>query len=252
LRTEQGRGVTILLVRVIYAAIAIFLVGAAGGCRKGAESHVDTVPPAELPAGWSYAKSSDGAVSIAVPPGWRAGADTAANSITDMTSNLGGSSLDNQPPTDTPDNGEMQKLAQSLAQEDKRAEQKAMAELEAKGIILNVLNGSRPIPGEKRTRFYVERSHGTGTAYAQDAVASEQTRYAHMPKPTVVSLPIGKAVRLSADDSLIDGMTLHQTSYIVVDANDTYTLRFVTEEAPESIQRIEDAVAKSLRIAPAH
>jgi hypothetical protein len=45
-------------------------------------------------------------------------------------------------------------------------------------------------------------------------------------------------------------MTLHQISYVVVDGGDTYTLRFVTEEASEAIQGIADSVAGSLRIIP--
>jgi hypothetical protein len=227
---------------------ALLTAAASIGCRKGVESHALAAPAAALPSGWSYVKSRDDTVSIAIPPGWRSGADTAGNSIKDLTANLGTSSLDNQPAGDTPENAEMQKLAQNAALEDKQAEQKAMAELEAKGIVINVINGSRPIPGEARTRFYVKRSQGGGTAYAQDALADEQKHYGNSSKPTVVDLPIGKAMRFSIDDALKDGMTLHEISYVVLDANDTYSLRFITEEAPETIQSIEETVARSLRI----
>jgi hypothetical protein len=144
----------------------------------------------------------------------------------------------------------MQSIAQSVDRQNQEMEAKAMTELEKKGIVVNVINGSKPTPGEERTRFYVKVDHSNSAESMEDAIDSERNHYAFPPKPVQVKLPIGVAQKFSADDSLRDGMTLHQISYVVVDGGDTYTLRFVTEEASEAIQGIADSVAGSLRIIP--
>lgn len=167
-----------------------------------------------------------------------------------ISSSVGQSAPQVPSDSDAPPNQAMQDLANRAATEDRRAEQAALAKLEAKGIIVNVINGSRPIPGEERTRFYVKHTHGSGDVTKDDAIDAERSHYAFPPKPTDVNLPIGPAFRFAADDSLRDGMTLHQISYVVVDGADTYALRFESEEEGVLTPDFAETVAKTLHITP--
>ncbi len=206
-------------------------------------------PPAQLQPGWTPATSKDGVVSLGVPSGWRVGTD-AANGLADLAAKLGNSGIDNQAAPEGSLGAEMQKIAQRADENAKKQEAEALAALEKKGVVLNVINGSKPIPGESRTRFYLKVTHGNGPIAIADALDVEKLHYHSPPPPTDATLPIGPAKKFSAHDSLRDGMTLHQMSYVVIDGPNTYTLRFVTEEAPETIESIADAVAQTLRIKP--
>jgi len=228
------------------------VIAALSGCHRVAESHVANATPAVLDSGWVLAESRDHSVSLAVPSGWRAGVDTAGDGLADLASKLGSSNTESQNAPDSAMSSDMQKMAQNFDSANKEAENKALAELEKKGIIVNVINGSKPVPGEKRTRFYVLHTHAGGAVSTDEATDVERNHYAFPPKPTTVKLPIGPALRFSADDSLNDGMTLHQISYVVIDGSETYTLRFVTEEDGQTIQSIADLVAASLRIKASH
>ena len=221
-----------------------------GGCKKGEESHVTVAAPVTLDPGWTFTESRDHAVSLAVPSGWRAGADSAMGNLSELAASVGNASAGGQPQSDPNVGPDMQNLAQKVAQDSQKEEQSALANLERKGIIINVVNGSKPIPGEERTRFFVKKTHSDGSVSLLEAVENEQTHYAFKPKPTDIALPTGKAAKLSADDSLKDGATLHQISYVIVDGGDAYVLRFVTEEDAQSIQSVAAAVANSLRIKP--
>lgn len=222
------------------------------GCKRAPELHVTAAPPAVLEGGWLSASSPDGSVTLGIPPGWKAGVDTSAGSLSDMMSNIGGSNTDSQPISDPALNSQLQDMAQKMEQKDKEAEQKALAKLAEKGIVINAINGSKPIPGEERTHFYVKVFHSGGPISKEDAIDIEKNHFAFPPKPTNVQLPIGAALRFAADDSLRDGMTLHQISYVVVDGSDFYTLRFITEEDATAIQQIAEAVANTFRIKPMH
>ena len=227
-------------------------LGALSGCHRVVELHVTNAPPPALDAGWDLTESRDHSVSLAVPGGWRAGVDTAGDGLADLASKLGSSNTESQGGPDSAMSSDMQNMAQNFENANKEAESKALAALEKKGIVLNVINGSKPTPGEKRTRYYVLHTHASGAVSTEEATDIERNHYAFPPRPTTVTLPIGSALRFSADDSLNDGMTLHQISYVVIDGSDTYTLRFVTEEDGQSIQSIAEPVAKSLRIKPGH
>lgn len=220
------------------------------GCKKVEESHVTVVAPVQLDAGWAFTESRDHVVTLAVPPGWRSGADTFAGNLSDLASSIGNSSSQAQTPSDPNMSTDMQNLAQKVDQQNQQAEQKALDDLLKKGIVINVVNGSKPIPGEERTRFFVKKTHSDSAVSLQEAIENERSHYAFKPKPSEVALPIGKAAKMSADDNLKDGATLHQISYVIVDAGDTYVLRFVTEEDLQAIQSIAGVVANSLRIKP--
>jgi len=179
------------------------------------------------------------------------GVDTAMSSMPNMAANLGQPATDGQA---APDNGlgaQIQQMAQNMDAQSKQEEKEGLAKLEAKGIVINVINGSKPISGEQRTRFYVKRVHDAAIGSLEDAAEAERKHFGAKDKPTAVKLPIGNAYRVSEDDSLRDGMTMHQISYIVVDDADTYLLRFETEEDAQAITAVAEAVANTLRITPA-
>lgn len=222
------------------------------GCKKGAGIHVTEAPPAQLPSGWSTAQSSDKTVTIGVPGGWRYGIDTTMSTMPGMAADMGQPSGNSQLPNDSSGLGaQIQQMEHNMSEQSKKEEKEGLAKLEEKGIILNVINGSKPIPGEQRTRFYVKRVHDSGVNSLEAAAEAEQKHYGAPDKPTPVKLPIGHAFRIAKDDNLRDGMTMHQISYIVVDDADVYLLRFETEEDAQSIQSVAEAVAQTLRIVPA-
>lgn len=66
-----------------------------------------------------------------------------------------------------------------------------------------------------------------------------------------VELPIGKAARLEAKNTKIDGGELFQVVYLVVNGEEVYNIRFTTQNSPSGVQQIEKEVMNSLRIKPA-
>jgi hypothetical protein len=231
---------------MIIGCFVVIFVGSLMGCKGGPAVHVVSAQTPTLESGWTTARSEDGKVSIGVPPGWRVGADTAGNSISDLMKQAGGGAGGGNPQLGQ----DLQQMASSFDEKNKKEEADALDALAKKGIILNVINGSKPIPGEKRTRFYVLVKHLGGSVSRDDAINSEREHYAFKPKMLEVKLPIGPAVKCVADDTLRDGGSLHQISYLVIDGGDLYSLRFVTEEAAETITSIAETVAGSLRIKP--
>lgn len=216
-------------------------------------SHVINAPPAQLDGGWVLATSRDKTVTIGVPGGWRFGVDTTLTNIPNMPdlSTLpggGGNGQDQQ--GDQGFGAQVGQMAQQMQQDSQKQEEAGLEKLEKKGIILNVMNSAKPIPGEQRTRFYVLRNHGSGSTSLEDAAEAERYHFS-AEKPAPVTLPIGPAYKITKDDSLRDGMTLHQISFVVVYDEDTYDIRFETEEDAMTIQNVADQVAKSIRIVPA-
>jgi hypothetical protein len=167
-----------------------------------------------------------------------------------MLKNIGSQSPQMPSESEQSTNSQMQEIADRAAASDKKDQEKAWANLESKGITLQVLNGSRPIPGEARTRYYLKHTHGDGPVYTGAAIDTEGKAWAFPPHPTEAKLPVGTALKFAQDEGLRDGATLHQISYVILDGADTYTLRFVTEEDGQTITSIADQVAESFRIKP--
>lgn len=228
--------------RVKKAAWATVLIALAG-CKSAPALHVTKDSPATLPSGWTAASSRDGLVSVGIPSGWRSGVDKLSDNLTDLIP-----STDNSI-TGGPENSESPSgIAAQIDRDSQEKEQKALEALEKKGIVINVINSSKPIPGEARTRFYVRRYQSGGNVTWDDAKATERQNYAHAQTPKEINLPIGKALKYSADDELRDGGVLHQISYVVVEGHNVYCLRFVTEESGDVISSLADQVAQTWRI----
>lgn len=234
------------------AAAIVVVLTAQGitGCKKAGEFHVIAAPPAQLEGGWNLATSRDKTVSVGVPSGWRAGVDTAMSGMPGMGNLPRMDAAPGGPSTDIGLNNQIQQMEQNMQADSQKEEQEKLAKLEKEGIIVNVINGSKPIPGEQRTRFYVKRVHDSPGSL-DDAAEAERKHYGSKDKPTPVKLPIGPAFRITEDDSLRDGMTMHQISYVIVYDADTYLLRFESEEDISAIQQVAEPVAMSLRIVPA-
>ncbi|AIE86248.1 hypothetical protein OP10G_2880 [Fimbriimonas ginsengisoli Gsoil 348] len=200
-----------------------------------------------LSGGWTPGQSRDGSVTLAVAPGWRVGVDKADNLLSALGSAGGDSSSD---PNGSALSADLQRMAADSDRRSQEMEQKELASLEKRGIVIQVINGSRPTIGEDRTKYYVVRHHLSGNVGWAEATDAERRHYAYPPKPEEVKLPIGKAYRFFADDKLRDGSDRHQISYVVIDGEYTYTLRFLTQEDAQTISSIADPVAQSWRIHP--
>jgi hypothetical protein len=214
------------------------------GCSHPAV-HVTQAPAPNLTGGWQTANDAEDGVSIGVAPGWREGADTVmspmgmAAGVADQTSGQ------------DPSNPAAQ-LQNQLQADDKAQEQKALADLKAKGVIIQVIDGSRPTIGEERTRYYIKKVDHGGNCSLDQAAADEQEHlrgYGADP-PQTVTLPIGKALKFTADSKTRGGDESTHVSYVIVDGKNAYHLRFVSTNNPQAIQSIADQVAQTLRIAP--
>lgn len=222
---------------------ALFLLSiVAVGCNKGPVVVVTDPGPYQAPQGAVVAKSSDGAVSIMVPNGWRRGGpgSMVMPSLGEVMGGMGSESM----------GGDMQSLANQMQQDETAAEAQAAAELEKKGILIWVNNSSRPIPGEERTSYRIKRTDD-GPKSLEDAATAAKDGIINEGPVQYVDLPIGKVARFEAKTTKIDGGELFQIVYVIVNGEHIYNVRFVTQEAPTVVQQIEKDVMESLRITPA-
>lgn len=218
--------------RILFASI---LLAISLGCKGGPVVSVKDPGPAQLPMGAQLAESSDKVCSIMVAPGWKRGSP-GSNVMPSMSETLGSLGGDSS-------------QVSSIAQEETAIDAQEAAELEEKGILIWVNDASRPIPGEARTNYRVRRKDD-GPMSLEDAVAdAKQDIYNET--ITYVDLPIGKAGRMEALTTKVDGGQLFQIVYVVVNGDHIYDVRFTTQNDPASVKSIEKQVIDSLRIKPA-
>lgn len=211
----------------------------------------------ELPAGFTKAESEDGKVVLGVPTGWRAGVDRMLE-MSGMSSMLGSSPsdmgggdappipTDGQPQSDT--QASIDALNQSMQKMSEEAEQKELADLAKKGVILHVIGGGKPIIGEDRTRFYVKKTEEGGNWTWEAAERTERDRFFHKPKWSEVDLQVGKAHMAEESRQQIDGSNKTIIVYLVIDGGTLYSVRFITQETPELIKSIARPVMDTFRI----
>lgn len=230
--------------RCVLFFLIVFL---ACGCSRPA-IHVKNAGPATMPGGWTTASDPDSGVSLGVAPGWHAGVDK----LLDPMGMASGAASDIQSQAAADPNNPLGQMAKQLGDMDKQQEAQALADLKAKGIVIQVLDSSRPIPGEERTRYYVKRiDHGSN--YALDLATQDEEDFLRglgADPPTPVDLPIGPAMKFTADRKTIAGDESTHISYVVVDGKYSYHLRFAATNNPTAIQSIADDAAKSWRITP--
>lgn len=218
--------------------VGVGLMAVACGCKSAAPVHVLAGGPVAMAAGWVSASSRDGKVTLGVPTGWRAGADKVSTDPLALMPTQDNSVVD----------PELQRVQAGFDADAKREEQKALDALLQKGIVLNVINGSKPIPGETRTHYFVRVKHEDGNASWSDANEQERAYYAFPPHPEEVKLPIGKALKYASKEDMRDGGTVYKVSYVAIDGSRIYSLRFVTEENEDAIKSIAEQVAQTWRI----
>ncbi len=227
--------------------IGVLLAVSLVGCKGGPAISVKKAAPL-LPSGFTKGESDDKVASLGVPPGWRQGVDrmmTMGSALADVGASAGGDSAQPMPEDLSKSLDDMTKQGEAEAD---AKEKESLEKLKAKGIIINCINSSKPTPGEERTHFYLLKQSQGGNWTWEDAEKSEVGQYKTKPKATKVTLPIGEALRMQDSWQLIDGMNYTMISYVVPNGPDLYTLRFITEESPETVTSIAQQVAESLRI----
>lgn len=237
-----------------WSLLAIVVLGVVG-CQPAAVSHVKDVP-LDLPAGWTLAENKEHGMKVGVAPGWRSGVDSLKDSLGALGDSIG--ALANTPP---PANGSgssstdgmnatLQGMARDIEQTAKEDEQKELERLASRGVYVHVIDSSKPIVGEERTRYYIKQVVGTGPADLESAAATERQHVLGSGSPEIVQLPIGKCLRLESEVTTKGGDKVHRISYVVVDGKSSYVLRFSSTNNPTSITAIDREVAKTWRIKP--
>jgi hypothetical protein len=224
------------------SVLLLVVLATAIGCAPKPALHVNAGPVLPSPAGWSSATSKDGVVTVGVPGGWRFGVDRLGGMADLQNMGLGEGDMGN---------ANVQQLGQQMEAQGAAEEKQQLDALYEKGIIVHVINGSKPIFDETRTKFTVQRYENKTNWSYDEAAEQERKQYAHKPTRQDVTLPIGKVVKLSASEELRNGSTKHRISYLAVDGKTLFVLRFVTQEGKDVIQSIADPVAETWRIKPA-
>jgi hypothetical protein len=221
-----------------HALLLPLLVAISIGCGKSAPP-LKEASPAQLAPGASLTTSSDKVVSIMVPSGWKRGSkhSIVGGGLGDMMGQLGEGG------------GELQDMAQGMQDEEDALDAHEAAELEKEGILIWVNDSSRPIPGEERTHFRIKRTQA-GHGSVEDAAEDAKQDLLNEGPIQYVELPIGKAARMEASTTKIDGGQLFQIVYVLVNGSDTYNIRFTTQNDPSSVKSVEKSVIESLRIKP--
>lgn len=211
------------------------------GCKSKPELHVQASPAKPLPAGWTEAASKDGSVTVGVASGWRFGVDRMGGMGDLQGMGIGEGDQGN---------AGVQQFAQQMEQQSAAEEKQKLDELDAKGIVIHIINGGKPVFDETRTRYIVQRYEADSNWDFDGAAEKERSVYAFKPARQDLNLSIGKVAKLSASEELRNGSTRHRISYLAIDGKKLYVLRFVTQESKEVISSIADQVAETWRIKP--
>lgn len=216
-----------------HGLLLLALVSLGLGCSKPA-IHLTAVGDGGLPGGWDQMKSDTFPVSVGVAPGWKIGPAGAFNSL------VSGS-------TDTPSNDAGQQILDSMkkaAEEDAKAQMKS---LEKKGILLICNDGSRPLPGEVSTEYFLKHETRPGNLDLEEAAGIIKSDLLGASAPETLDTPLGKAAKISCEITTIAGDKVHKIVYVFVDGRELYTLRFACT-GDDKIKDIAEPVMKTLRI----
>jgi hypothetical protein len=144
----------------------------------------------------------------------------------------------------------MSGVLKEFAQEESKQEREALERLREKGIVLNLVDNSRPLPGELYTRYLVEVRESPRNLTLDEAVAHERGKMTGEDAGAAVELAVGKAWRLIADGKNRIGDQETHISYVLVDGKKQFTIRFIATNNPTAVTQIEAAVADSFRYKP--
>jgi hypothetical protein len=196
--------------------------------------------------GFAKGASDDGAVEIAIPSGWRQGVDRMMEApLLGQSGGMGETSATSDPEATKA----LEQMSGAFTEMSNDAEREALEKLKKKGNILNVISlGSKPIIGEARTRFYVQKTTQVANWSWDSAHQLERDQYFHKQAGKEVDLPIGRAHRMEETITKVDGGVKTTIGQLIPNGKDLYCLRFVTQDDANVIKSIEKRVAQSIRI----
>ena len=211
------------------------------GCKHAAPA-LKNPGPAAVVAGSTPVADAESGVSLLIPIGWRVGVPR--NMPTLPTTGEEAAPPSGMDPA-------LAQMAQGMEAENAEAEKKELARMrEKEGIVLHCVDGSKPTIAEEPTRLYVKRIPDAGLSELNDAAVAEQQDAHRNMKKEIVDLPVGKAMKLTAKGQNRIGDEECHVSYIFLDGNDEYILRFASTNNPDAILSIEKQVAQSFRVRP--
>jgi len=223
-------------------ATTLFLTLALLGCKHGSGVALINPGPSPVPPGWSYALDNETGVSVCLPSGWRMGVPRTMPS-TPVMGEEGGT----PPPMDPA----LSQLTKELDAQSAAMEKEILAKMREKdGIVLHAVDGSKTTIAEEPTRLFVKYIPDAGWANLDDAGHAEASSQHREMKKDIVDLPVGKAMRLTAQGRNRIGDEECHVSYIFLDGNDAYVLRFASTNSPDAVLSIEKDVAKTFRVLP--
>lgn len=227
-----------------YLGVAMLVAGCGGPAIQVKQAAFS------LPAGFVKGASDDGSVEVAIPSGWRQGVDRMMEtSFFSQSGGFEGGSAGSASGGEQDGSKALENMSNAFTSMSNEAEQEALEAMKKKGNILNVIStGNKPIIGEARTRFYVQKTSQGGNWNWDAAHEHERGQYFHKPVAKEVDLPVGKAHRMEETKTLVDGGVKVTISYLIPNGKDLYSLRFVTQEDAGVIKNIEKQVAGSIRI----
>lgn len=219
------------------------------GCETNLEAHLKDPGPAQLQPNWQLAQNKEEGVSLAYPPGWKFGVGTSAGIFATFSdaANQGSNGQPQQPAS--PQDQQVAKQFEDLANQERQEEADTLRSQH--GIILQVVNNQElQFPWMQQTRVFVKKIDSSHNASLDEATQNEVKFLGGEAKPEQVTLPIGKAMRLTGVTQEPHNQTVHRISYVMVDGHNTYILRFLGAKSAAEVEAIEKPVAESLRIKP--
>jgi len=217
--------------------LAVMLIG----CSKVENPALKSLPNASIPQGWKYF-IGEGGFTLAAPANWT----TDPNAY--MLSTMG---LDDEPSVPPENLGPGMK---ALAEQTEKNLNEEKARLDEKhkeqGIGLMLYDkGTRPIPGEERTRIYVRVRDAKGalTEEAND-VKKGMSDGKNAVEEKTVTLPIGTAVALRGNVTTVGGDVVTDIIYVLVSKDKTYLINFTSTNSSERISSVSNPIMQTFRI----
>lgn len=225
--------VYIAVVKYRLAATASIVAALLSGCGKPA-NHLTAAPEAALPsAQWQLATNEKHPISVGIAPGWREGQAPI------VSMDLGQDSGQTVDPS----------MQASIDAAEKQAKAETAAELERQGILLQITDGSRPIPGELPTQYILKHISLPGEMDLENGTKVARLDLDFAPDPEFVDSPMGKAAKFTLNYTSKGGDKVHEIMYVFVDGKEMYELTF-TSTGDNVIKPIADQVMQTLRIKP--
>lgn len=235
--------------RVLYPALALLLVA---GCGKPAD-HIKDAGAEALPDQWQLAKNDEYDVAIGIAPGWKDvrqppdAPSVDVNAPQEAPSALPPAGNDQQQAASNAVLNDLKDFSSKMQQESAKELQ---AEMDKEGILLWIVGGARPIPGEEPTEYTLKHKKLGGEMDIENAanVAKGDLILAH--DPEYVTTPLGKSAKFVLNYTDKAGDHVHKVMYAFVDGATLYELTFSNTGDFNQIKDIEGPAMQTLRIRP--